>query len=122
MKNKPTVTMAFEESNEQVRHMMPATEGIKVRLLEVKKAALSESLRSLAGDLREILQGINTTDHGVRLRQISIAVQLTTEGGIAWIASAKTGLSNSMTMTFEVDSKLVQVAPADVGETGASTP
>lgn len=100
MTTKSTVTMAFEESDDRVRHMLPET--AKAKLREVKKSALGDSLKTLANDLCEILNGINATD-GVRLRQVTLAVQFNSEGGIAWIASAKAGLSNSMTLTFDVD-------------------
>ena len=94
--------MLFEDIQESVHHMLPTAGTVKVKLLEIRKSALSESLKLLINDLAEILNGIDAPTQGVRLRQVSIAVQFTTEGGIAWIASAKTGLSNSMTLTFDV--------------------
>jgi hypothetical protein len=93
--------MAFIDEEKSSRQLFP-TQRLRFKLSEVSKAAISKSLCELVGDLDELLGNLPSLCRDISLDQVSIAVQLTTEGGVAWVAQASTGMSNSMTLTFKV--------------------
>ena len=105
MASKPTVTMVFEEEDRNTHQVLPTMSSLRTKLVEVQKAALAQSLAALANDMNEIVDTVSVSNPKANLKQIVIAVQFNAEGGIAWIGSAKTGVSNGMTLTFEILSR-----------------
>ncbi len=105
MAKKQKVAMAFMDHDDSVRSMFPSFDNLAMRVVEVERHVLSSSLKNLVSSISEILSVADTTKERVKLRQVSIAVQFNSEGGIVWIASAKTGVTNSMTLTFEIDER-----------------
>lgn len=103
---KAKIAMAFQDEEEPIRKMFPSFENLKMKIMEVKKDVLSESLRNLINDMEDILEAVDSDVSKINLKQVSISVQFNSEGGIAWIGSAKTGVTNSMTLTFNIRSKL----------------
>lgn len=102
MKNKSTITMLFVEQEKPVQQLLPSLQGLKLKLVEVKKEVLSKSLSELISDINELLESLPILNERAILDQVSIAVQFSAEGGVACIASASAGFSNSMTLTFKV--------------------
>lgn len=105
MKKKSTITMAFIEYEKQRHQLLPSPSGLKSKLIEVKKEAISNSLVNLISDLKEILERLPVSNGSIILDQTSIAVEFTAEGGVAWVASANVSLSNSMILTFKIRPK-----------------
>ena len=105
MDQEPTVTMAFEEEEENVHRMLPAANKLTLRLRKVKKEAIAASLSDLASDIQDILEATKVPSDRIALRQVAIAVRCNAEGGITWIGYAKAGVENSMILTFEVSAQ-----------------
>ena len=82
----------------------PGTLGIldPERLVtEIDTDRLREALSGLTGQIAEVLQDIRAVGH-FRLTQVQVAVEISAEGGVALIGSAKAGAKGAIHLTFSV--------------------
>jgi hypothetical protein len=103
MNRKSVVTMSFPEEGKSQKQFIPSIRKLGRKLVDVDKKAILKSLNGLISDVTEILDNLSTDNPKVKLDEVSIGVEFTTEGGIAWVASVTAGTSSSMTLTFKVD-------------------
>ena len=78
---------------------------LKLKLVDVNKKALSQSLNRLVTQMNELIVNLPVSND-VYLEKVSIAVQFTAEGGISWIANANTSSANTTTLTFKLNRQL----------------
>lgn len=68
--------------------------SIDASTLRNSMAALSENIGEIFKDLKQVGQA--------RLREVSVFVEISAEGGVSLIGTAKTGAKGAVTLTFEL--------------------
>ena len=105
MSTKDTITvLSYEKYSDadSSKQMAPGFQGVKVKVNEMRKSVLAESLSSLISDLHEIVQKLPATSEHSELESISVAIQISAQGSAAMIISASTEVTNAITLNFKV--------------------
>lgn len=108
MDSSNCISVVFIDQEPQSINMLPTFEGLREKIVEINKDILSDSLRSLIVDISQIIEkSTNDKDfsNGIQLKEVEISAQLSVDGGLQWIASASTGITNAMTLRFAVKSR-----------------
>jgi len=104
MSAKDTITVLRYEkySDADSKHMVPGLQRVTAKVNEMKKSVLSESLNSLISDLHEIVNQLPASSDQSELETISVAIQISAQGGAAMVISASTEITNAITLTFKL--------------------
>ncbi len=73
--------------------------GNKIKEIDAEK--LRKSLSDLSGQISDVLQDIKDVGN-FKLKEVQISVEISAEGGVALIGSAKAGAKGAITLTFSV--------------------
>jgi hypothetical protein len=79
-----------------------ASSGADAVLKDIDAAELNASLKSLAGDIDEMLRDVETKG-GFKLKEIDVGLEITAEAGIRLIGSMKVGGKAAIKLTFKKD-------------------
>ncbi len=71
----------------------------KIKNIDADK--LRKSLSELSGQVSNVLQDIKDVGN-FKLKEVQISVEISAEGGVALIGSAKAGAKGAITLTFSV--------------------
>ncbi len=71
----------------------------KIRNIDADK--LRQSLSELSGQISGVLQDIKAVG-SFKLKEVQLSVEISAEGGVALIGSAKAGAKGAITLTFSV--------------------
>ncbi|WP_344897238.1 Pepco domain-containing protein [Actinomadura meridiana] len=61
---------------------------------------LRENLRRTTDSLRSVLSGLTTGEDGLRLKEAHLGVEISSEGGIQLIGTAKVGAKANIVLVF----------------------
>lgn len=70
------------------------------KIKEISADKLRQSITDLSGNISDILQDIKNVG-GFNLNQVQVSMEISAEGGVALIGSAKAGAKGAITLTFE---------------------
>jgi malonyl CoA-acyl carrier protein transacylase len=101
----PTITAVSYEVDIQegkARPLLPGSRRLAARVHEIQKSVLTQSLSSLVNDLHEIVGKLPASTQQSELETMSIAIQISAEGGAAMIISGTVEAANSVTLTFKL--------------------
>jgi len=73
----------------------------KIRTKKINTETLKESMSDLSEQISEILQNIKSVGD-FKLQQVQLAVEISAEGGVSLIGTAKAGVKGAVTLTFGV--------------------
>jgi hypothetical protein len=76
------------------------TSGADAVLKDIDSTALNASLKSLAADIDEMLQDVQTKG-GFKLKQIDVGLEITAEAGVRLIGTMKVGGKAAIKLTFK---------------------
>lgn len=97
------VESKFDEWSEPLG---PSAENrINWRVQQIGKDTLQHSIRLLSKSISEMLNSIEPVT-GYQLDQFCIQAEITAEGGIALLGSAKVGATGGVTLTFSRSAKV----------------
>jgi len=66
---------------------------------QISVDTLKASLSSVSANLGEMFEGLKQVGNA-ELKEIQVAVEISAEGGVSLIGSAKAGMSGAITLTF----------------------
>jgi hypothetical protein len=77
--------------------------GESPRLVEIPVERLKASLSELVSKLRAATSDLAAKTDGLSLRELEVGIELTAEGGVSLIGTAKVGATASLKLTFAHD-------------------
>ncbi len=95
-----TIPILFAEPSEppsETLGILTPDPDVAIKEIDVEK--IKASLKDLTGKLTGIFEDIKTVGQ-YNLNTVQLAVQVSAEGGVSLVASAKAGMSGTITLTF----------------------
>lgn len=84
------------------KSIFPSAKMASKYVKRISKETLAESLTQLTSDVGDILSKTRIDSNSVELESISIAAEITVDGGIQWIGCLTAGISNAITLNFRI--------------------
>jgi len=96
MTDKIPVVVGDTESSPEV---LGLGDQVEQRIVEINTDTLKRSLGKLTGQLDSLFQDIKAAG-GFKLNQVEVSLEISTEGGVALIGTAKAGAHGATSLTF----------------------
>ena len=93
----PVIVGQGDENEEG--HLGVLTPGTRLKNLDIDK--LRESITNLSDQISSILQNVKKIGD-FRLNQVQVSVEISAEGGVALIGSAKAAAKGAIVLTFSI--------------------
>lgn len=104
--DKETITFLVAEPEEDESlpglQLIPGASKVVLKTVTVSVDALRTSIQKLTTDVNLLFQSVAADAGPARLDQVSVAVQVTSQGGIQWIASLGGAVQGTMTVSFKL--------------------
>jgi len=95
------ISVIVEEEEKSEGHLRSGKKESKVRAKNINAEKLKDSMSELAGQISEIMNDIKSVGD-FKLQQVQLAVEISAEGGVSLIGTAKAGAKGAITLTFGV--------------------
>ncbi len=95
-----TIPVVFDAHDEPASGTLGVlTPETGAKQIDVDK--LQQSLSALTGQISALFQDVRAVGD-FKLKEVQVAVEISTEGGVALIANAKAGAKGAITLTFSL--------------------
>lgn len=95
------ISVIVEEEGKSEGHLSGGKKESKVVAKKINAETLKESMSELSRQISEIMKDIKSVGD-FKLQQVVLAVEISAEGGVSLIGTAKAGAKGAITLTFGV--------------------
>lgn len=93
------ISVIVEEETKSEGHLGGGKKESKIGPKEIKADVLKENMSKLYGQVSEIMKDMKSVGD-FKLQQVQLAVEISAEGGVSLIGTAKAGAKGAITLTF----------------------
>jgi len=99
---KSTIEIQFPEDTTDRKGFLPTLKGVERVVRNVNKQTLAASLAELAEDVSDIIMLARKKSSLGVLESVSVAAEVSAEGGFSFVGQFVAGTAGTVTLTFRV--------------------